>query len=172
MKKSVLIPLVGIFLLLILYMWFNYSPGIKSGEKAPLFEGKNNTGKYISIDQFTGKLLIIDFWASWCGPCKEELPALKQIYSKYKNAVFKDANGLEIVSVSLDRDYTKWINAIEYYNLLWDGHLWDSDGSISARYQVNSIPHVYLVDGNGNVIVNGTDLRGKRLEEEIRNQLK
>jgi UDP-N-acetylmuramyl tripeptide synthase len=77
----------------------------------------------------------------------------------------------ELISVSLDRDVSQWKSAIEYFDLIWQGHLLDTDGKISAKYRVNSIPHVYVINGKGEVINNGVDLRGEKLTEEIRSQL-
>jgi thiol-disulfide isomerase/thioredoxin len=171
MKKPILFSLIGVLVLIGIYMWINYSPGIKAGELAPSIEGFNHEEKKIALSQHKGKIVIIDFWASWCAPCKQELPHLKEIYNTYRYSKFKDAQGLEIISVSLDRDVSQWKSAIEYFDLIWQGHLLDTDGKISAKYRVNSIPHVYVINGKGEVINNGVDLRGEKLTEEIRSQL-
>ncbi|MBM3418504.1 MAG: TlpA family protein disulfide reductase, partial [Bacteroidetes bacterium] len=146
-------------------IWRNYTSGLPAGKKAPNIKGINHQKEEIFLDKYEGKLVIIDFWASWCAPCRDEIPHLKEIYKTYKNSIFKDANGLEILSVSLDRDEAKWKSAIVYFDLVWRGHILDLDGKISAQYRVNSIPHVYLINGKGEVINNGADLRGERLTE-------
>ena len=97
---------------------------------------------------------------------------MKEILNTYQNSRFKDAEGLEIISVSLDRDESQWKSAIDYFDLNWPGHILDVDGQISAQYRVNSIPHVYLINGKGEVIENGVDLRGEKLTELIKSQLK
>jgi len=148
------------------------TPNPDALQTAPDFTFSTPKGKKMKLSDLKGKVVLLDFWASWCGPCKEEIPQLKEIYNTYNNSRFKDAEGLEIISVSLDRDEAQWKSAIDYFELRWPGHILDADGKISSQYRVNSIPHVYLINGKGEVIENGVDLRGEKLTELIKNQLK
>lgn len=108
-----------------------------------------------------GKVVLVDFWASWCGPCIREMPNLVRAYADFKN------KGFEIVGVSLDRDGDSWKKAIGNLNMTWpqmsDLKFWDSEGA--KLYAVRSIPHVVLIDKNGTIIAKG--LHGEELYNEI-----
>ena len=104
------------------------------------------------------KVVILDFWASWCRPCRAEIPHLKAIYEKHKN------NGLDIVSVSIDDDNATWEKALAKENMLWHNFR-DADDNISVLYKVRAVPQMYVVDGDGNLI--GENLRGEELAAKI-----
>ena len=93
--------------------------------------------------------MLIDFWASWCPPCRKENPNIVNAYKKYKNSKFKSGEGFEVYSVSLDKKKTKWINAIDKDNLSWKYHVsdlngWNSDGA--NKYNIQSIPSNLLIN--------------------------
>ena len=127
------------------------------------FTMKNPEGEYVSLSDYAakGNYLFIDFWASWCGPCRNEMPNVVEAYKKYKN------KGLEIVGVSLDKDEDKWIQGIKDLNMTWpqmsDLKLWESE--VVGLYAIQSIPHTILLDKEGKIIAK--DLRGKMLEEKL-----
>ncbi|WP_185955303.1 TlpA disulfide reductase family protein [Solitalea koreensis] len=131
------------------------------GQKAPELKGKNPEGKDISLSEIKGKLTIIDFWASWCGPCRAENPNVVRIYNKYHD------KGLNILGVSLDKNATEWKKAIADDQLNWnhvsDLMFWDSQ--LAKAYKVEAIPHTVLIDENGVIIAN--NLRGEELEKKI-----
>jgi thiol-disulfide isomerase/thioredoxin len=134
------------------------------GKIAPDFsELKTDQKKSMKLSDLRGQIVLIDFWASWCGPCRRENPNVVQTYEKYKN------DGFTIVSVSLDTDAQKWINAIEQDHLSWPNHISDLGGwnsKVAQMYKVSSVPFTVLIDREGRIIK--TNLRGPALEEELK----
>jgi len=140
---------------------------IKIGMKAPDFSAPNPEGKQITLSEIKGKVTIVDFWASWCKPCRIENPNLVKLYDKYHS------KGLEIISVSLERGNQKafWIEAIKKDQLNWYNvsnlKFWQDP--IAQAYSVNSIPATFILDENGTVVAER--LRGAELEATIKNLL-
>jgi len=138
------------------------------GQKFTDFTMPDPSGKEISLSNFAGKgkYVLIDFWASWCGPCIREMPVLVEAYRLYKNKNF------EIVGVSLDRQADPWKAAIKRYNMTWpqmsDLKQWDS--AVREIYNFNSIPHTVLLDPKGIIIAK--NLRGEQLLEKLQELLK
>ena len=138
------------------------------GQKFTDFEMQTPDGKAVKLSDYVGKgkVVLVDFWASWCGPCRREMPNLVEAYKKYRN------KGFEIVGVSLDRDAEAWKNGIEKLDITWpqmsDLKYWDCEGA--KLYAVSSIPHTVLIDGEGIILARG--LHGEELQEQIAEALK
>ncbi|AWA30879.1 peroxiredoxin [Flavobacterium magnum] len=131
------------------------------GSPAPDFTGPAPDGQMVSLKQSLGKVTIIDFWASWCGPCRKENPNVVALYKDYH------AKGLNIVSVSLDKDATKWKEAIAKDGLDWThlSNLQFWDDPVAVMYNIKSIPATFILDEAGNIIAK--DLRGEELRAKI-----
>lgn len=142
--------------------------GVKIGSKAPELSFKGPNGEIKKLSDLKGKIVLIDFWASWCGPCRGENPNVVRTYNQYKDKKFKNADGFEIYSVSLDNNANKWKKAIKKDGLIWDNHVSDLGGwqSAGARaYGVNSIPATFLIDAEGTIIAK--NLRGATLARTL-----
>ena len=133
--------------------------------KAYKISGLNPYGETVSLKSIPkGKVVLVDFWASWCGPCRATNPTLVALYKKYKS------QGFEILSVSEDKAEAQWLNAIAVDGLTWDYHVIDKNKSIAFRYGVESIPFKLLIDKNGNIA--SEKISGQALETRIQQLLK
>ncbi|MCB0651277.1 MAG: TlpA family protein disulfide reductase [Saprospiraceae bacterium] len=139
----------------------NRKKQLQVGGEAPDFSGKTPAGETLTLSDFRGKLVLLDFWASWCGPCRRENPNVVKMYNKYKD------KGFDIIGISLDDNKDRWVGAIEQDGLDWhhisDLKKWQSE--YAALYGVRSIPHTVLLDQEGKIIARG--LRGAALESKV-----
>ena len=137
------------------------------GKKFTDFEMANAKGETHKLSEYVGngKVVLIDFWASWCPPCRAEMPSLVKAYKTYKN------KGFEIVGISLDSKADAWEKGVKDLNITWtqlsDLKGWKNEGA--ALYGVNSIPHTILVDKDGTIIAK--NLHGQELEDKIKEVL-
>lgn len=134
---------------------------VKQNMEAPDIQLPDPSGKLVALSSLKGKVVLIDFWASWCKPCREESPNMVRLYNRFKD------KGFEIYGVSLDKDKKAWTEAIQKDGLNWihvsDLKYWQSDAA--ALYSITSIPATYLLDAQGKVLA--TNLRGQELEKAV-----
>ena len=141
--------------------------GLHLGDKAPELNLPGPAGGRVSLGSLKGRIVLIDFWASWCAPCLEEQPALSALYKKYRHRCFINGNGFEIYGVSLDNKKENWTAAIKKMKISWlqvsDLKYWTS--AAARIYAVEALPYNVLLDGNGTII--GIDLHGDELEKKL-----
>lgn len=135
------------------------------GKPAPMFSGPSPDGKTVSLKEVMGKVTIIDFWASWCAPCRAENPNVVALYNEFHS------KGLNIIGVSLDKDAAKWKEAIAKDGLIWShvSNLKFWEDPIAKQFNIQSIPATYILDAKGVIVAK--DLRGEALKAKVKELL-
>ncbi len=136
-------------------------PDALVGKKAIDFNVKDLNGDDLSLEKYRGNVILLDFWAVWCGPCIAEMPNVKQVYEKYKEANF------QIIGISLDQSRDTLVGYLEKEGITWpqffDGNGWQNQ--VAEMYGINSIPRMYLIDDEG--VVRKANVRGQALEPAV-----
>lgn len=145
----------------VLHQRVNAATQFSIGGYPPDFMQEDPNGQPLRLSDFKGRYLLLDFWASWCGPCRRENPNVVKLYNKHKD------KGFEILGISLDNNKQRWLNAIEKDQLTWPqiSDLKGWSNVVAQQYQVTSIPKTFLLDPEGKII--GVNLRGPSLEAKL-----
>jgi thiol-disulfide isomerase/thioredoxin len=147
---------------------------ISIGMKAPELAYPRPNGDTLKLSSLQGNLVLLDFWASWCGPCRKKNPEIRELYNKYKNAKFnKPTTGFTLYSYSLDKSKESWTNAIKQDSLNWENHVsdlkfWSGEGA--RTYGISSIPSTILIDETGYIIAINPSI--DFIEKEVTKRLK
>jgi peroxiredoxin len=154
------------FTLFLMFVSLNLFSQMRPGQNATELSLPDLNGKLVSLSELKGKVVLIDFWASWCGPCRHNNPRLVKLYNKYHD------KGLEIYGVSLDEDMDSWKKAVRHDKLVWiqviDDKGWNATST--AAYGVDMIPSSFLIDRQG--IIRTVNAEGPELESSVRDLLK
>ena len=163
-KDLLLIPLVFVVIWLSL-KWYRI-PGQSIGSIAPDFVGYMANGDSLRLFDYRGQLVFLDFWGSWCGPCREYNKGLVEVYDKFKNTNFRKENNFSVISIGVETDINRWLSAIEHDKLVWKEHISDLNrlyDHVALLYGIKEIPNNFLIDGDGEII--GVNLRIDQLGE-------
>lgn len=163
MKKIVVLVVIIAFAV----STYGQKTGIEIGDIAPNIKLPTPKGDTISLYSHRGKVVLIDFWASWCGPCRRENPYVVKAFNEYKDKMFSSGQNFTVYSVSLDKSKVSWEKGIKDDKLVWtnvsDLAYWDCESA--KDYKVRGIPANFLIDGEGVIIAK--NLRGEKLEAEL-----
>jgi thiol-disulfide isomerase/thioredoxin len=150
--------LIGIALGIIIYKvgsYLYFKPNYITGEKAPEFSTQLIDGSTFKLAEQKGSFVLLDFWGSWCGPCRKENPELVKFYNNYKGADLGNGEGLKLLSIAIEKDENRWKQAIQADGLDWKYHTSDLkyfDNEIAKLYGVREIPTKFLLNPDGEII--------------------
>ena len=156
----------NVIVLALLLLSVTTNAQVKVGQSAPEISLPGTNGNIINLSSLKGKVVLIDFWASWCGPCRRANPSVVKLYEKYKD------KGFEVFGVSIDSKKNGWLKAIEHDKIKYT-QVNDKDGwnaATAAKYGVDAIPATFLLNKEGVIVA--VDAEGNDLEEKITTLLK
>ncbi len=153
--------------------YYYLKPSTITGDQAAEIQGQLQDGTPFSLKDLQGKYVLIDFWGSWCGPCRQSHPSLVNLYTQYHDQTFKDADGFEIVSIGLDRSQTNWQNAIRQDGLTWPFQIIEPagfDSQTAKSYTVKQLPTKFLINPKG--ILMAVDPSISEVDKLLKSRLK
>lgn len=150
---------ITILALALLGRYWYMKPAQTEGEALPTFEATRLDGSPFSLAALSGRYVLLDFWGSWCGPCRKQNPELVALYQKYRQSRFTDAAGFTLVSVGIEEDRDRWLRAIERDGLSWPDHILDLssnlrffDSPVAKQFQIRQVPTTYLIGPDRQII--------------------
>ena len=152
--------------------YFYFKPKYINGEKASDFTAQLISGESFKLSDMNGKYVVLDFWGSWCGPCRQENPSIVALYHEYKDKKFKDASGFDIISVAIETNERSWKAAIQKDGLVWPTHIAEMQrfkSPIVMQYGVREIPTKYLLNPKGQII--SVNPSAHELDQLLKNRL-
>ncbi len=172
--QKILTGVIIVVFALFLYNFFLMPPSFTNGTEAPNIQSELISGEEFSLEELRGNYVLIDFWGSWCGPCKREIPQLKQLYTEFNDQSFKDAEGFEVLSIALEKSEKFTRKIIKDRGLDWPYHIIDISrvvmlSSIAQDYDVKELPTKFLINPKGQII--GTDLPYEEMSKLLRARL-
>ena len=156
--KNILLTLVALVIAFFAYQFLSAKVGVRNGNIAPDFEASLVDGKDIKLSDYRGDYILLDFWGSWCAPCRRENPALVKIYQKFENQKSSDGAQFKILSVALEKIKGQAEAAIKKDNLYWPDHVISMNrvvlaSSIARQYGVSEVPSKFLIGPDGKIVL-------------------
>lgn len=170
--KEILLIIVIVIAVFLAKKWYQ-TPSHSAGTPAPEFTAKLINGDSIKLSQFKGSYVLLEFWGSWCGPCRANNRQLTQLHQKFSTAKFESAKGFEMISIGIETDRDQWERAILKDKLFWPYHVSDIQrfgDHVAALYGIREIPASILINPEGLII--GVNLPNAQLVEILTRKLK
>lgn len=159
--------IIPVLVLLAAFLWYKYrAPRFVAGERAPDFQVTLQDGREGKLSDLHGKYVLLQFWGSWCGPCRAENPHIVQLYEKYR------PQGFEVFSIGIEQNPKAWKKAIEHDGMIWPWHSADFrnfDNEVARMYNIRAIPATFLLDPEGMII--GVNLSASEIDTALRRHL-
>ncbi|MEL6986894.1 MAG: TlpA disulfide reductase family protein [Bacteroidota bacterium] len=148
-------------------------PKFKKGQQAQAFSVVMENGETLALENFKGKYVLLDFWGSWCGPCRAEAKSIVNLYDSFHGKAFKNASDFEIISIGLETNEQRWKSAIQKDGYRWPYHFADfkrMKTAVATDYGVREIPTKYLIDPDGYVV--GVNMSFEEMQSVLKGALK
>ena len=165
MSRNIIFLLFLFLLDVVIGRYIYFKPTFLENDKVPDFSAKTLSGQLFRLENFRGSYVFIDFWGSWCGPCRRENPKLRSVYERFKNSEFKEAHSFQLVSIGIEKSKSAWLQAIQNDRLNWPYHILDLseslrffDAPVSSLFKIKEVPTTYLIGPDGKVLARNLDL--------------